>query len=492
MRLRVLSRASDLAVLQAGLVADALSRTSAGITIERLTRSSSGDRDRRIDLWAAQDKGLFTADLSQAIARGDADLAVHSWKDLPIDQFAGTTIAGTLERADPRDVLLVRKAVLAERPATLHVLSSSPRRAWQLQTSLRKWLPWPIEALAIHPVRGNVPTRLTKLAHGDADALVVAKAALDRLLSAAAPAEVSASIRRALEEFAWMVLPIRECPAAPAQGALAIEIASVREDVLRLVHESITDIATSDAVERERAILASFGGGCSLAVGATVLPREYGRVTSVRAHVEGETDQAVWMLETSLPPPPRAAINQVWPRPDERDRGRRRPLTGVPAAGSGDLWVARADAYPANWSSSDEQLVWAAGSRTWEKLAARGVWVNGCADGLGDAEPANVEALAGRSPEWRRLTHSSSGDPDAVATYVVEQDLPADLAHRTHFFWTSGSLFLEAIRQTPSLKQGVHASGPGRTARVIREALGPVAYTNIWLDYEQWLQSVTS
>jgi hydroxymethylbilane synthase len=438
------------------------------------------------------DKGLFTADLSRALVNDDADLAVHSWKDLPIASPTGTVVAGTLPRADPRDVLLFRRDVAVRKPATLTILSSSPRRSWQLETSLRPRLPWPVAALTLAPVRGNIPTRLRRLLAGDGEALVVAKAALDRLLSADAPAPVATAIRAALDRCRWMVLPLKEHPAAPAQGAIGIEVAEKRHDLLAQARE-ITHGATWAAVTRERAILDALGGGCHEAVGATVLVRDYGEVTSVRARMPGQPDRLTWSLTPTAAAPPPAAAATLWPRKEERDRARRRRLEAGSPATSTALWVARAEALPPEWPIGEDQLVWAAGGRTWERLAARGVWVNGCADGLGEQEAPDVDRLAGRSVEWQRVTHAASGDPQAIATYVVDQELPADLDRRTHFFWTSGSLFRDALHRFPAIRGGWHASGPGRTARVVRDALGPDAHTrvSIWLDYDQWLHAVT-
>ena len=150
----------------------------------------------------------------------DADLVVHSWKDLPIESHAGTMVAATLERADPRDVLLVRRDVVRDKPAALSVLSSSPRRAWQLTTSLAPLLPWPTSELRMLPVRGNIPTRLKKLLTGDGDALVVAKAALDRLLSGGAAPETTAAVRSrarrmSLDGAAAEGIPDRSRPGSP-------------------------------------------------------------------------------------------------------------------------------------------------------------------------------------------------------------------------------------------------------------------------------------
>jgi hydroxymethylbilane synthase len=490
MRLRLLSRASDLAVLQAGLVARALTAHWPDLEIVPATLASAGDRDTNAALWSLEDKGLFTSDLSDALVSGTADAVVHSWKDLPIEPRSGTTIAATLERANPRDVLLIRRDVVESRPGTLTVLSSSPRRAWQLESSLSSLLPWPVEAVRTAPVRGNVPTRLSKLIRGDGDALVVARAALERLLSESAPEAVRASVRTAMDCTRWMVLPIDEHPTAPAQGALAVEIASNRPDVEERVR-AISHGPTWAAVERERAILASYGGGCHAAIGATVLEHDFGRVVSVRARMEHAPDQRTWTLETRTPPPPRVASSLIWPRRDERDVATRTALdVPMPADGIG-FWVARADALPETWPVTADRLVWAAGTKTWRRLAARGVFVNGCAEGLGDAVAPALDALAGRIVTWRRLTHADAGDPDALATYVVHHPLPADIGARTHFFWSSGQVFRDALAHHPDLAHRWHASGPGRTARVIRDTLPSPSRTSVWLDYDQWHQAVT-
>jgi hypothetical protein len=88
------------------------------------------------------------------------------------------------------------------------------------------------------------------------------------------------------------------------------------------------------------------------------------------------------------------------------------------------------------------------------------------------------------------LTHTESGDPTATATYRVHQSFPDDLASRTHFFWTSGSAFLEAVRRHPGIRAGWHASGPGRTSRVLAATLGPSVRVSIWLDYDAWLTTI--
>jgi len=174
--------------------------------------------------------------------------------------------------------------------------------------------------------------------------------------------------------------------------------------------------------------------------------------------------------------------------------GGSRPLDPAEPRSYAGYWIARAEALPAAWRVGPERLVWAAGSTTWRRLAARGVWVHGCADGLGDDEPPAIDMLAGRPVVWRRLTHeaAASRDRTAMATYVVDDPLPDDLPARTHFFWTSGTQFEEAVSRWPSIRDAWHGSGPGRTRRTIQALLPSSERTQVWLEYEQWRKDVSN
>jgi hydroxymethylbilane synthase len=290
----------------------------------------------------------------------------------------------------------------------------------------------------------------------------------------------------------WMVMPLRDVPGAPAQGALAIEVAAANRALIAQLHE-ISHVPTWQAVQRERAYLAAHGGGCHAAIAATVLPRPYGVVISAQAKLESR-DEAIWMLDRDVAAE-RVEAARIWPRPDERQHHRRESLE-VRDRGVGDaLWITRADALPESWRVDPDTIVWASGTRSWRKLAARGVWVHGCADGLGDEEPPGIDTLAGRDVVWLRLTHRDAAavneTGDALATYIVDTEWPADLANRTHFFWTSGVEFRGALARWPVLRDRTHASGPGRTARVIRETLGSSGRAFVYLDYDQWYQDLS-
>jgi hydroxymethylbilane synthase len=484
---RLLSRASALARLQTAIVERALRGACPDLEMTTLTRTSAGDQDQASPLWKLPDKGAFTADLSQALIAGEADVVVHSFKDLPIDMPKGTRIAGALARADARDVLLVRRAAIAEQPQALRILSSSPRRAWLLAEELPPLLPWRVRSVTAMPVRGNIETRVRKLVEGDAHGVVVAKAALDRLLGFGAPFEAeAATLCGYLAQCEWMVLPMREFPWAPAQGAIALEIADGATEHQGLI-ERIVCTETTAAVAMERQVLAAHGGGCHQALGAAVMSRSYGRVISIRSR---EDATRVWQLHGSRPAFPRAEAARLWPPPGLEPVAARHPLPVAPPHADG-VWVSRADALPAHWTLYRDTLVWAAGSQTWRKLAARGIWVHGCSDGLGDTERPAVRELAGRDVNWIRLTHDRADLPDALATYHVAVSLPEDLPARSHFFWTSGDVFRQAVRRWPIIRDAWHASGPGHTREAIDAELGSAGRTGVWLDRASWEKDVS-
>lgn len=490
-RVRVLTRASDLARLQGLLVRRALESLDSTLDVEQAARESAGDRDGTTPLWQMGDKGAFTADLSDALACGNADIVVHSWKDLPIEPRRDTIVAATLPRADARDVLLIRTDSASRRAPRLKILSSSPRRALMLGETLPALLPWPVDTVEFVSVRGNVPTRLRRLVAGDGDALVVAKAALDRLLAPDSPFDAAArDIRAALALCRWMVLPLQEHPCAPAQGALALEAASQNRRVVDLLGR-LNHARTWQAVTAEREILAGYGGGCAQAIGAAVLSLAFGTIVSVR----GRTDDGVvlerWTLESQAPPLPRTTRESIWPRPEERTRVERRGLAVADPADGRGLYVTRAEALPASWTVGPDRLVWAAGPSTWRKLAARGVWVHASSEGIGMFEPSSLDHLAGGTIAWHRLTHAGADVTDALGTYETESALPPDLGARTHFFWRSASEYRKAIAAFPQIRDGWHACGPGHTLEVVSRISG-ARLVRPSLGYDAWLREVSA
>lgn len=215
------------------------------LQVELLPLSTRGDELLEASLARVGGKGLFVKELEAALAAGRADLAVHSMKDVPVELPGGFTLAAITAREDPRDVFVAeRYRDLAELPAGAVVGTSSLRRAAQLAV-LRP-------DLEIRPLRGNVDTRLAKLARGEYAAVVLAAAGLKRL---------------GLEGRIRAYLDVTESLPAAGQGALGIECCADRHDLLALL-APLADAATTACVRAERAVSAALGGDCSIPLGA--------------------------------------------------------------------------------------------------------------------------------------------------------------------------------------------------------------------------------
>ena len=233
------TRGSPLALAQAEIAAARL-RSALGAPVELRKIATTGDRRRSWSLEKRGGKGLFTAELEEALLRGEADAAIHSAKDLPGETAPGLSIAGYLPRADPRDVLVLRAGVEVPR----RVATDSPRRRLQL---LRLF-----PGLEFTAIRGNVDTRLRKVAGGLADGTVLAAAGLERL----GIASWAGLAFRALD-FDQMV---------PAVGQAAIAVQCRSAEAGRFA--AVLDRATARAVAVERALQAALGGGCHTAFAA--------------------------------------------------------------------------------------------------------------------------------------------------------------------------------------------------------------------------------
>jgi hydroxymethylbilane synthase len=242
MNLRIGSRGSQLALWQANHIAALLRNEGHSVDIKII--KTTGDQLQLVTFALVDTKGMFTKEIEEALATGSVDLAVHSLKDLPTELPEPFTLAATPERVDPRDVFVsVQYENLAALPHGARVGTSSQRRRAQLK-AIRP-------DIQAQEFRGNVDTRLRKLAEGQVDAILLAAAGLDRL-------EKTEWIRERLE-------PGEFCPAA-GQGALGIE--TRKNDAVTMDAVAfLNDAATRFAVTVERAALAALGGGCQVPIG---------------------------------------------------------------------------------------------------------------------------------------------------------------------------------------------------------------------------------
>jgi hydroxymethylbilane synthase len=255
-RLRIGSRGSQLALWQANHILALLQERGHEGEIEII--KTTGDKITDVALAKVGTKGMFTKEIEEALAEGRVDLAVHSLKDLPTELSPGFEIAAITKRENPRDVFVSKKhKSIDELPRGARVGTSSLRRQAQLK-ALRP-------DLEIHPLRGNVDTRLRKLESGEYEAIILAAAGVNRL---------------GLTMLVRQIIPAEiMCPAA-GQGALGIEIR--REDDVTREHLSfLDDAAARSATTCERALLNKLGGGCQVPIGA------FAEVQNGRIHLEG-------------------------------------------------------------------------------------------------------------------------------------------------------------------------------------------------------------
>ncbi len=242
--LRAGTRSSRLARWQTARVAGLL-RERTGLLCEEIPVSTEGDRRLDVPLPEIGGKGVFTEALEDALRSGEIDFAVHSLKDLPIEDPPGIVLAAVLDRIDARDVLVAREPrLLSTLPRGARVGSSSVRRMAQIRAARRD--------VDLAPLRGNVDTRVRKALEGAYDAIVLAAAGLLRL-----------GLGAAVREY----LPFEVMLPAPGQAALAVQCRS-EDRATREALDLLDDPLARAATAAERGFLEALGGGCSAPVAA--------------------------------------------------------------------------------------------------------------------------------------------------------------------------------------------------------------------------------
>ena len=246
--IRLGTRASDLALWQTRYVASRLAEIAPAARIEIVEIVSTGDRITDVPLADVEGTGFFTATLERALLDRTVDVAVHSYKDLPVEATLELSVAAVPPRGPVEDALCARDGLtFGTLPGGARIGTCSARRTAQV----RAFRP----DLDIRPLRGNVPTRVGRVTSGELDAIVLARAGLVRL---------------GLADRITDVFPLDVMHPAPAQGALAVQCRTA-DAGLRDLLSALDDADTRRAVTAERALLHALGGGCSVPVGASAV-----------------------------------------------------------------------------------------------------------------------------------------------------------------------------------------------------------------------------
>ncbi|MFW2403308.1 MAG: hydroxymethylbilane synthase [Gammaproteobacteria bacterium] len=487
--LRLGTRASLLAVAQSRIVAEGLQKNCAGLRIEIVTMDTRGDRDRTTPLAEVNDPDFFSAEIDRALLDGRIDLTVHSMKDLDGTRPGDIARAAIPVRANPRDVILFRGDITdrIRRGETLRIGSSSPRRQHNVAGFLHDALPalGPKPQLQFLPLRGPVHDRVTRISRHAAepealDGVVLALAGLERLWR---DQDGRRSLQPHLADARWMVLPLSACPTAPAQGALAIECRADDAATLRIL-AGLHDAQTAELVNMELQAIDEFPESERSGIGATAVSHATLRRLLFRRSAQDPSCTIDW---------------QSPPAPEDRDRSnafdggawqseieRHSVPCDIDLENQPAIFVAHWFAAPAELNDRSTSRIWVSGIGSWRKLAARGLWIEGCADNLGftdvvptltsdvlnlpDLERWTVLTRAGAEASWRTtgvgrvVPTYALGQPDARQIDAAKQAISTS----TDFFWGSIEQFRAVADWLP--QNARHACGAGKTADALRAA----------------------
>lgn len=492
-------RDSKLSRIQIELVKTQLLQTFPGINVLIKTSTSLGDRLQHIPLQTVQGTDFFTEEVFENLYTGEADIAVHSLKDMSAAHFFGGNVFAVVDRDDVRDVAIFNPNVLdkikSHEPVSIG--TCSPRRELMASLFLKRALPQLGKEIQIQTkvIRGNVDTRLRKLHEGEYDGIILAAAGLNRLLQ---HAEYKQSIQTLLESKKLMVLPLIECTPAPCQGAIVAEALPQNKKAIEVL-SSINKTKFLEQCIQEKKTALRYGAGCDqkfgvatisytnreamLASGRNELGSEFTDWYNLpEIETEGKTLWDGSTVKTSS-----AASLQT---PDN--------LSIDIAFISNDFAVSLTIE---SWLKG--KRIWVAGSKTWFKLAKKGIWVEGCSDGRGLESLSKVwesPLIRIEKDKVTILTHKQAADNwgakgwTAVGTYHTIANVQ-NASAQVNQIQSSDIIFWSSANQFHQLKHwvkgtAVHACASGETFNQLKNSgIEPIVFPTIE-SFQQWKSSI--
>ena len=498
---RLIGRNSRLSLLQLEIVKQKLEAAFDNVDVQIIARSSCGDALQDVPLHTVEGSDFFTQDIFDALSAGEADIAVHSLKDMSAEHFFSSNKFAVVDRDDTRDVLILTSDAQRkiEEGSEIVIGTCSPRREEMAIGFLQRALPQLNIQFKVRTkfIRGNVDTRLRKLDNGEYDGTILATAGLNRLLRSSDDAK---NIRSVLAGKRLILLPLIECVPAPCQGAIVAEAHPSNEKAVRAL-AAININKWMNACTQEKRLAKQYGAGCIQKFGVTTIDCKSKEVLYAAGRDSEGTIFSKW---SSLP---------------ELDLKNKNLFSTTDLMGrffeytyNNEIPVIHEDVvYVANYKAVEhkeiiEQLrdkrVWASGTKTWFELAKKGIWVEGCADAFGlefleeawqmpllNISKKEVAILTSNdaSEIWRGKgwnvygTYSTNEKNDINVEQQIRQ---ADL-----IFWTSYrqySQFKDAVKTNV-----VHMCSYGETAEQFRiGGIEPVLFPNIKA-FQQWKQTFT-
>jgi hydroxymethylbilane synthase len=488
----VVCRGSWLSLAQAEIFKARVNQFFPDIKINVIVRATEGDKNQSTPLHLVEGKDFFTKDIQQSLRIGEADFALHSMKDVSSEDFFSNSSYAIISRDMLQDVAVFNENVIAKinMGETLIIGTSSPRRSNMALDFLQKALPHcygKTTAIEARPVRGNVDIRLQKLNNGDYDGLILAAAGLNRLLQYEASGETVESL---LADKKIMLLPLFECPPAAGQGAVVAETDPANREAVVLL-KAIEDKALTIAIEQERNMAYRYGFGCSQQFGSFYINTG----TIAFGYAAGKDDKNRQFTEWDFDMPLHTAGKVIFSATDYmkdfftysyNDDVKINAQKGVVFVSSHKAVHNEALA-----AQLKQKKVWAAGTRTWFALAKKGLWVNGCADGLGLGFILPILAaplFSIQQKDLQVITNTSSAlhwQKDGIAatgTYALHpthsETIVNAIANADIIFWTSFQQY-EACKQYIS-KPVTHCCPAGKTATLLsQQGIIPVIFPAI-------------
>jgi hydroxymethylbilane synthase len=503
---KIICRNSKLSLIQGQTAQQLIEKKDPSVSVEVLSKPSRGDLDLTTPLYLMGDKNIFTKDIEDVLLAGEADLAVHSVKDISAEKLTDPNFkVAIIERDDVRDVVIFNVNIfdLLKKGEKIRLGTSSLRREELIPIFLKKALPKlsdkPIEIETL-PIRGNVDTRLRKLKNGEYDCIALAVAGLNRLLN------FEPEIVEILRGLPKMLMPIAEVTPAAGQGALLVECLAKNEEASVLIKQ-INDPKLYANILKERDFTKQYGAGCHQRFGVVNFDVKGINVSIIKGKSDTQ-DIDDMDFETNFSDLIKgkklfSASDYMRDFFDYQhftlddifyDKLKKTKTIFVAhhraASDTMVLDILKSKNSGENIENTEGGHVWASGTKTWYELAKKGVWIEGCSDGFGfeflnpvferplfKTEKKDILILTNEAAEahWQPYykTASTYRLTDKLSPEIIEEIKTSDA-----FFWTNYEQYQIC---KPYLKpNALHACPSGKTAQLFEnEGLTPVLFPNI-------------
>jgi len=486
-------------------VKDKISIAFPDVKVEVIARSSRGDALQGIPLQTVEGSDFFTQDIFDALENNEADIAVHSLKDMSSEHFLGNNKFAVVDRDDVRDVAIFNKNIETKLKAGDKIIigTCSPRREEMAIGFLQKALPqWNSNfKIETKVIRGNVDTRLRKLDDGEYDGIILATAGLNRLLSstsAAASPDGGSPIKKLLNDKKLMLLPLIECVPAPCQGAIVTEANPLNKKAVEILNGINNDKLLTECIAEKKTAM-QYGIGCLQKFGVTTI--SYGNANVI--YSAGKDSNGKTFSKWNGLPGLDTEEKNIFSTTDFMGSFFEYSYSNE------KINIEEPIVYVSNYKAIEkEELIsqlqtkklWASGTKTWFELAKKNIWVEGSADAFG------LESLI---IPWKMPLFSISKNAVAVVTNISSAELWKEkkwnvygtysalekksteigqqISEANIIFWTS---YRQFVQYKKVLKENVvHVCSFGETAeQFIAAGIMPVVFPNI-KSFQQWRQT---